>query len=313
MSDEAVPTREQIPVVLAFQRIVRTQRTSDGKIWYPTRILEELWTLWRERPKSKDRHDEFSRKRDFLAEHHQRISRIRRGVTKGATYDGLIYTLIERFVHKHAEPGDYTPLARDITAITAAAETLCRFATPAGMVAARSTLNDVLLPSRALDAIAVFRLRDLHVANPNTPRPPWEESAFAQEGYLPEKYLAVGRLSAASERFLPALLFDQEFAYLELGFFLDPLSAAFLRTVTGRPFGIAVARSGRAEIPSNLVTNAHLLDFRFFGRGRDQKTIVYEKDAVSGGNETQHFKYDAAIVRDKELTRFAERVLAFFS
>lgn len=214
MSEPGGPPSEkhQKPVLFAFRKIVVTQRTRNGRVWYPGRILEELWELWPDRPK------EAGAKKRFLDEHVQRIGRLRRGVTLGFVRDPLLFHLIEKFVEKHARPGEIHVAFSLVALLHRAAQSILEF-----------------LPHSREDGVSQPAV-DGHTPEHNEmlmwdviDTPHYDGMSSLPGGHVLS--LAFSDISQFGRRYSRAILFDRHTLRLEIGFSIPELNLVFLRPV----------------------------------------------------------------------------------
>jgi hypothetical protein len=292
---------------------VLKQRTKEGKVWYPARILEELWELWPERPPGP------GRKKEFVEQYKQLIGRLRRGITD-STRDELLFGLIERFVAKHASPGDFTPLGRDIRRLVAAFEALNAFAFPTPLQPNWDIRALFGTPRGGKLDTSPPRMFVVRIPGPRRDggdefRAPWI-APIDDDREIHDRFLAVSAPDVARGYF-PAVLFDQHFAYYEIGFFVLPLQFAFLRT----PLAIA-GRFDHEKIGENTKSWSingcvRVLEVAYLDANRD--CSVWETGVTLTDLETKDplvpsrftMQYRCTVDRSAELQGFASKLLNF--
>ena len=232
-----LPSREeQYPVILAFQRIVLKRKTNEGEDWKPRKILRELWLLWEKKPKGEG-YFTF-----FHDEYYERVSNLRRAVNKTAVQDSLFFYLIELFVNKHAQSGDYTPYMRDINLVKDVAIKFDEFAhgpirreKTKGKYAGDRMMTTVIQYivggpiSTDQYTSVLFKLTDFHKKYPNLIK----LSKLERQQYKPGKdfYLAIGCTEFNRAVYWPVVVFDTNRAQMEIGFFSIYLNCMFTRSV----------------------------------------------------------------------------------
>ncbi len=231
------PVEEQLGIIFAFKRVVLTQVTDDAKEWQPKRILAEMWRIWDGKPRGAGQEIRFRDK------YTRRISDLRRDETSSVE-DALLYYLIEAFVVLHANPENYVAPGRDISLINDTASKFDDFCyggyteketNDRNRRVAVQTVKDYgpyrnIFDSVSLKPVAglyVFALNEFDFGLPLVLRKRLSESPVFQS-----QYLAVLK---NEQRNWPAVLFDKDLAYYELGFYHVKKSAIYLRSIAASP------------------------------------------------------------------------------
>ena len=236
-SEVELPSRfDQMHVIRVFVKIVRTQRTFEGKVWWPAEILTEMWRLWGERPKEKGRYSQFKDR------YYERVRKLREGRTKGKyVEDGLFFDLIHRFVRKHAEPSDLTLPGRDIELILNTANYIDQFfygeisrAYSKNHLVDELSLHDELRKFSTPATLqsspirAVFQLLKIHANEPS------EISEMSSYDKKRSELVVVGGTPLENEKYLPLVIVNRQFAKVEVGFLSLSTNCSFTRaTVAG--------------------------------------------------------------------------------
>lgn len=315
--------RYQLPVVWAFQNTIRKSRDPDGGVWWPARIIDELWALWSERPKEK------GAKILFRDTYYQRVSRLRNEVTKGYIRDARLFYLVEKFVQKYADPEDVAPPARYIRLIHKTAQRFTEFAELSLEVGSLSRLYDALHRYNLEKSVIVsFRLTDVRILEGASPRNPLAERIFS---YRPTKF-ADGHPEMDIEvhqedLYYPCVCYRPDMLEMEMGFYVPAYSIAFLKTLTGSKVGrsdweaendtetsqrIEAARVGALRVldfrsldDGNLVTTDAL------GSSTNTGNAIFQKDAFSSSYNREHYRYAFQLCRDEDLNQISGRMLNF--
>ncbi|MCB9987717.1 MAG: hypothetical protein H6868_00085 [Rhodospirillales bacterium] len=263
----------QAPILFVFKKIAVKERTPEGKVWTPKRILFELWDFLDEDQKKA------RNKLQFVDAYLQIISRIKREVTKQYIRDPLLFGLIYRFVGRYAGPGGVKPPFSQIRLIYDAAEKLAEFCRPMHREYAYADWKSAFVENDGKTRIGVYLLTDYH-----------KLAGDKRAMYLSEKYLGYKiplEFEDWKSRPWTVVFFDPNSLYLELGFYLPAANMVFLRSIAGSDHGFSFDKevntvSGYNDLTS-FVDNKVIKEknFRILDIGRSERSGSREEIGVA--------------------------------
>lgn len=209
----------QAATVLAFRRIALNQKTQEGLPWTPSRILEEMWELWDDRP------DGLFEKSNFIeagTANYQKIERLKSGRTSSLKKDARLFHLVEKFVRKHTPKGDYVVPGEDIYLINKTAERLLWFSHSQE----KPVFTNLYLDTFSTPLMEKFGIIVIEI----------DKDKESDKRKIGRKLVSIRLPKTGDPDFVtyawPASLIYQEHLYCEIGFYIPNTNSLFLRSIS---------------------------------------------------------------------------------